>query len=839
MSIQEIFSTLLAGGKLLLLDTNVKVKLKNLNSYVTKNQVETFFLPPALLKILFTDENDLFNFPSSTKHIVAAGEQLEVTTEMNKYLCDNRVFLHNHYGPSETHVVTTNTLNPEKELPALPTIGKPIQNTNVMILDTNQNIVPIGVIGEIYIIGKSVGRTYLLENEIINSDLKKRSSETRIYRTGDFGKWLSNGEIKFLGRKDEQVKIRGFRIELQEIKIKLLEQEEVLDAIVTIYSDENKENRICAYIMSGKKDNDFNELKTNLAKSLPDYMIPSNIIEIDHIPLNRNGKIDINKLPKPLNISNIVLPGNNIEIKLLDLWSNVLKTEKEQISVETDFFELGGHSLKATILISKIEKEFSIELSLADFFNNKTIRSLAELIKYSVQISRDPVQNVEKREYYPLSSGQKRLYFLSKIDEKATSFNMPVVYGIKGEADIERYKTVFKTIIHRHEMLRTSFSFVKNDIYQFISEDSEIEVRDFSGMSSIENVFEKFVKPFDLSKPPLIHLGVMNRDENHYLFVDIHHIAYDGESLGNLMNEYINISNGIQKTEFQYQYKDYSYWQNNMLKSGKLKFQENFWLNLFKEDFPKIELPADAKKEKDKTYFAANQRFIIEGEMLDKIKALNKEKGTTIYMCLLAIFNVLIHKVTDHKDIVIGSGVAGRANSEFSDLVGFFVNPLLMRNRISPQHSFQEFLSELKEVCINTFDNQLYPHDELIKNLPPSQRENAKYNIVVEYNDFVNENSREQKRNENAAPTVKTHAKHDLIFFILDKGDSLSCRFEYKEGLFYKETIEKFVDYFLLIAESILENKKIKITEIEDYQENSCNIQLEEMGNELITEFDL
>ncbi|NOQ28204.1 MAG: amino acid adenylation domain-containing protein, partial [Bacteroidales bacterium] len=340
VSFQEIFSTLLSGGQLYLISEDDRQDINKLFELVEKESIETLFLPTSYAKFIFNREKELSTIPESIKHIITAGEQLVVSAAFGRYLQENGVYLHNHYGPTESHVVTTITFSPNEHIPELPSIGKPIQNTSIYILDESKKLQAKGIVGEIYIGGIQIGRGYyenlgLTAEKFIDHPFK---AGERLYRTGDIARWLTDGNIEFLGRIDHQVKIRGFRIELGEIESVLLKHENIKESVVLV-REENNEKYLCAYIVS-KEEQNHEDLRAYLSSQLPDYMLPSYFVELESLPLTTNGKVNRKALPAPEIKAgdDYVAPSTEIEEKLLEIWSEVLNIEKEEISTKANFF---------------------------------------------------------------------------------------------------------------------------------------------------------------------------------------------------------------------------------------------------------------------------------------------------------------------------------------------------------------------------------------------------------------------------------------------------------------------------------------------------------------------
>ncbi|MCZ8521355.1 MULTISPECIES: non-ribosomal peptide synthetase [Paenibacillus] len=379
---QEIFSTLLSGGTLHIVDQETKMSPSRLLSYIQKHRIQVMLISASYSKVLFG--GSLTPDLPSVSDIVTAGEQLILSDSMITYLKRSGIRLHNHYGPSETHVVTTYTMDPGQPMEEIPPIGQPIQNTRVLIVSPELRLVPLGVVGELCVSGDAVGRGYLNRPDITEERFISHPDlpGERMYRTGDLARWLPDGTLEYAGRRDHQVKIRGHRIEIGEIESKLLEVKGIREAVVLALGEADGQKALCAYF-AVHRDEELPPawLRTELAGSLPDYMIPTHFVQLERLPLTLNGKIDRGALPAPdhpllqQHTAAYEAPGNGLEEALAAIWQDLLDVER--IGVHDDFFELGGHSLKA-IQAVELARQQQLPLSLKELMELRTIRAAAE-----------------------------------------------------------------------------------------------------------------------------------------------------------------------------------------------------------------------------------------------------------------------------------------------------------------------------------------------------------------------------------------------------------------------------------------------------------------------------
>ncbi|HLP62490.1 MAG TPA: amino acid adenylation domain-containing protein, partial [Candidatus Deferrimicrobium sp.] len=696
--LRDVFVPLLAGGtscipgsKEILLEAGTFI------TWLDSNHISLVHCVPSLFRIIDTKQLTPSSF-SRLKYVLLSGEPINPTELQDWYrVFGPRIQLVNYYGPTETtmiktfHPITMNDIETGK-IPA----GRPIRGSRIIILDKHMKICDRGITGEIYI--RTAYGTYgYLHNPALNAQrfIKNPFSEGEgdlIYKTGDLGRQLENGEIEVLGRIDRQVKIRGVRIELENIENCLLKHDKIERTIVISRKSETGENFLCAYIIYKKEENQTvpaaSELREHLSKELPDYMIPLYFVPIEKIPLTPNGKIDIKALPahEIKSDGGFIAPRNAMEEKLAELWEEILGIKKESISIDANFFDLGGHSLTTTTLLSRIHRDLDVRIPLAEMFKTPNIKGLSAYIKSleteTGQLPEDKyaaIEPVEEKEYYPLSSAQKRLYFLQELDLQGIGYNMPLVLPLGNEIEKDRLERVLKQLIDRHESLRTSFQWVKEEVVQRIHKNVEFKL-EYYDLAAGETGGEKrrvesFIRPFDLSKAPLIRSGLIRHPDGNYTWlIDVHHIVSDGTSHTILTREFMRLYKGdTPLAPLQTRYKDFAQWQNRLFASGEIKAQEKYWLELYSGEIPSLDLPIDYKRPAVFTFAGAAHEFTLTGTEVGSFKALCRQGGGTLYMNMLAALNTLFYKYTGQEDIIIGSGIAGRRHDNLQGIVGVFI----------------------------------------------------------------------------------------------------------------------------------------------------------------------
>ena len=847
-SFHEIFSTLLSGGKLTLIPEELRTDVPGLLNLIERNEIKTVFLPISFLKIIFNDPNHAQMFPGCVKHIQTAGEQVVISERFSNYLKTHGIYLHNHYGPTETHVVTSFTVDPSGEIPALPPIGKPLANTLIYILDRYLDLQPIGLVGELCIGGIQVGRGYLNNPELTFEKFifnrSDRSNKTYIlYKTGDLARWLPDGNIEYLGRIDHQVKIRGFRIEPGEIETQLLDFNGIEAAVVVPGEDEKDDKYLCAYIVA-PIDIRVEKLRGFLLGRMPDYMIPAYFVPVEKIPLTHNGKLDIKALPVPkLTVGkDCIRPRNSLEEKLAEIWADVLSLEKEKLSIDANFFELGGHSLKAITMATTINKELNVKLPLAELFKNPTIRGVSKFISGTVKDICNPIMPAEEKEYYPLSSAQRRLYFWQQMEPASTAYNQPQAFYLD-PVDKEKLENAFKNLIQRYESLRTSFHLVDHQPVQRIHGHIQLVIHYYDqnatalqpGTPPSESlslsstpmddaaIIAHFFKPFDLAQAPLLRVALVQKSQSRFLLmIDIHHIISDGVSQTLLVQDFIKFYTGAELPHITIQYKDYCEWFNQTGQQDRIKNQESYWLKELAGELPALRLPLDFTSPQGRTFNGNSLHFQIECADTVAVKDLLLKQGITLSTFLLALYYVLLAKYSGQEDIIVGIASAGRTHADLQNIIGMFVNMLPVRNRPQENKTFAFFLTEVKQNVLNAYENQDYPYEELITRLKlPRQlgRDpliNAAFTVYNFIDDQHNSSDILQRGGLKITPYSEEWKNSNFLIDLgaLEKKDNIDLCFYYFSDFFKESTIQTISQHYLEILKQVLENINTPLKDI-------------------------
>ncbi|MDO3676197.1 non-ribosomal peptide synthetase [Paenibacillus ehimensis] len=803
----EIWGALLNGIKLYMTSDNVLLNADNLGRFIQEHGISHLWLTAPLFNQLTDMKPELF---APLKALLIGGDALSVR-HVNKVLAAvPGLRIQNMYGPTENTTFSTYfpiTGPQETNVP----IGRPIRNSKAYIVDAYGELLPVGVPGELCVGGDGVARGYLNQPELTAQRFVDNPFEpgTKMYRTGDLARWLPDGNIEFMGRMDNQIKLRGFRIELGEIEAKLAEHPQAKEVVVTVREDRPGNKALCAYFVADR-DIPASEWRACLAKTLPEYMIPAAFVRIDRMPLKETGKIDKKALPEPNGAADAARarrpPETELERELAALWMQTLGLT--EVGIDDPFFELGGHSLKATMIVSQLNKQFHTDLSLTEFFGGPTIRELALRLSATAGGLYSSIAPAGKRESYPVSTAQKRMYIVSMLTPGGTGYNVPLVLSLEGRLDRERLGYVFRELIRRHDSFRTSFHIVNRELVQRIDEEARFDLECLSVETEEEadRIIRNFIRPFDLSRAPLIRgLLLKQREDRHLLVLDMHHIISDGVSLDILFREIIALYQGEFLSPLRVQYKDYAVWQNDFLTSERVRKQGDYWADVLAGELPVLQLATDYPRPATQTFAGSHVFCQVSPEVLAGLKRIEAESGATLYMILLAAYNVLMFRRTGQEDLVVGTPIAGRNHADTRNVIGMFVNTLAMRNRPSGDMTFREFAEQVKIHALEAYENQDYPFEDLPERIG-YVRDAGRNPIfdtmfVLQHFDPLEAELKQLKVRE--YPIDYPVAKFDLTLFAVKRDGGLRLELEYNTDLYRKATAERLVQDYLAILRQL------------------------------------
>ncbi|HSE19639.1 MAG TPA: amino acid adenylation domain-containing protein [Pyrinomonadaceae bacterium] len=876
ISFEEIFSTLATGACLFLIRDAVRVDIPALGRFIDEHRIERFHLPVLVLQRL---AEEFFDKPQTLSHLrelMVGGEQLQITSEIVKLFARLKdCTLYNHYGPSETHVVTSFTLAADAETwPVLPPLGRPIANTELYLLDPHLHPVPVGVPGELYIGGACLAHGYLNRTALTAERFIPHpfSGEpgARLYKTGDLARYQKHGNIEFIGRNDFQVKIRGKRIELGEIEVTLTQHESVSDAVVTLRQDSSGgEKRLVAYVVFNPGCTlETRRLRDHLRGKLPDYMVPSAFVTLPAFPLTTSGKIDRLALPAPPvdleSEKDYIAPRGALEAVLAMIFAEVLRLER--IGVRDNFFELGGHSLSATQIVSRIREAFRMELPVRRIFEEPTVEGLAQALQEDcgerieqaaellLQVSSvpdekpaeelvsletktmserpadDPASRVTRTA--PLSFAQQRLWFLEQYEPDNILYNLPVSIRLHGALDVPALERTLNEIVRRHESLRTTFAMENDHPVQVVNEArpfrlSVVELRetspDQSEAKAARLVAEEARQPFNLTEGPLLRVGLLRlAEDDHVLLVTMHHIISDGWSMKVLMHEIGELYEAYAGKRnaalpgLPVQYADFAAWQRNWLQGERLEEQLSYWRTQLAGAPPLLDLPTDRPRPKFKTFNGADARVNFSKTLSEDITRLSREQGVTLFMTLLAGFSAFLYRYSGQRDILTGTPIANRNRAETESLIGFFVNTLILRTRFSDEMTFRELLAQVRETALEAYAHQDLPFEKLVEELQPERTlsHSPIFQVMFHLQNALTEGLSLSGLTMSPWEVETQTAKFDLLLTMAESEEGLAGRLNYNTDLFDAATITRMANHFERLLEAAVANPDEQISRL-------------------------
>ncbi len=716
-------------------------------------------------------------------------------------------------------------------------IGRPIDDSKVYILNQQQALVPVGVVGELCVAGAGLAAGYLHNEELsqtrfIRNPYANDPSE-RLFRTGDLARWLPDGNIMYMGRSDHQVKVRGFRIELGEIEYQLQQQAGIEQAVVQPFTDESGQ-QLAAYVVSDGQLSEA-QIKAALSEVLPDYMVPMAVLLLDALPLTANGKLNRQALPKPdrANYQQVyAAPRNATETLLCGIWQQLLGLER--VGIEDNFFALGGHSLLATRLISQIRQQLEVELPLRVLFEQQTIAGLAAALPehHNVTVLTD-ITPAERAGPLQLSYAQQRLWFIDQLESGGTQYNMPMAYRLRGALNIQALEQTLYLIIERHEVLRTRFVEQAGQVTQVIREQfsASLASHDLSQLDAARQNREirrlaiaDATRPFDLSRDLLLRMQLLRlADDDYVLLTNMHHIASDGWSLGLLFKEisalyqacHLGQDNPLPALPLQYV--DYAQWQRNWLQGEVLEQQLSYWRRQLADIPPVHSLPLDYPRPPEQTFAGRIHNQFLDAALSDAIHVFCRTHDVTLFMFLQTAFAVLISRYSNAQDIVIGTPIAGRTHSDTEALIGFFVNSLALRTRLDQASPFDEVLSANRQTILDAYNYQHIPFEMLVESIQPERT--LQHSPVYQLSFSVQNNAIGSIEIPDLSITGMTVdgvnvIKFDLQLLVAESAEQLQLNWTFNTDLFAPARIERLSASFAVLLDGIIRQPRLPVGDL-------------------------
>ncbi|WP_186156384.1 non-ribosomal peptide synthetase [Burkholderia gladioli] len=824
MSIKGL-SQLLSGHRLVLIPQAIRASGAELLAFLRQHRVDGFDSTPSQLEGLLAagllEPGDYQ--PGS---VLLGGEAINAVT-WERLRASDTIRFHNMYGPTESTVDATIGLI--RELGERPSIGRPIANTQVYLLDAHGEPVPVGCVGEIHVGGVQVARGYherpALSAERFVEDRFSARPGARLYKTGDLGRWLPDGTLEYLGRNDFQVKIRGFRIELGEIEARIAAYPGVREVQVIAREDSPGERRLVAYLVrqAGSALSSA-ELRAKLAESLAEHMVPSAFVMLDAFPLTTNGKLDRRALPEPDSKAVVTreyeAPQNDTEAAIAVIWQDLLHLER--VGRHDQFFELGGHSLMAVQLLGRVRKHAGIKVSLRDFLARPTVASLAALGKRAAPAPLRAIPRADRQAPLPLSFAQQRLWFLDSLDHAiGAAYHLPVALRLRGELDQAALLAALRDVIARHEILRTNFVTDELDRpRQQISAEAGFTLaeHDLRGLPRGEQDAavarigdDEAGTPFDLACDPLIRGRLLLLDaQTHVLLLTLHHIVSDGWSTGVLVEEVSRLYAAHRAAQpdpllaLPLQYADYAAWQQAHLGDDGLGRQVAFWRDQLAGAPARLALPTRAARPAVQRYAGESLPFALSPEVSTAVRELSRRQGATVFMTLLAGWSVLLGRLAGQHDVVIGSPVANRPRADLEGLIGFFVNTLALRVSHDDGMSVAELIEQVRTTATAAYAHQEVPFEQVVEALQPSRSlaHSPIFQVMLSLNNTPATDLALPGLTLESLDQAQTTSQFDLTLSLADDGEVIAGALIYALDLFDADFVGQTGTHFAqLLAE--------------------------------------
>lgn len=812
----ELCLPLVQGATVVLADDHARRDAEQLAALITRHQIDLVQATPSSWRLLQ-------GLPASVLGRVTAlagGEALDA--ELANQLRGRCRALINVYGPTETTVWSTAAAL-DAVSPGLAAIGQPLLNTQCYVLDKQLQPVPTGVVGELYIAGDGVARGYQQQPDLTAERfLADPFSDQggRLYRTGDLVKWLADGALHFIGRVDQQIKLRGFRIELGDIEAALLSSTQLQQAAVQLHDE-----RLIAWCVTrNQQPLDAAALAAELARQLPDYMLPHSYQTLAELPLNSSGKVDRKALPEPLLQSPQAAdsrPLTEQEQQLAQIWAAVLGLE--QIRPDDHFFMLGGHSLMAAQVRARL-REQGWELPLRTLFEQPVLADQARAIR---PVAIETIVPVARHEQMPLSAAQRRIWFMQQLNPADASFNMSTLVELDGALSVPALQQALTALAQRHEILRVSYhSDADGEAVQRVNDDLQplLQLHDCRALTpqALEiRCNQAAVEPFDLRCQSPLRVQLYQCAEQQYLCQLVqHHIASDGWSTGIVINELIEAyQQALQQGQAQLpalavQYLDYAAWQNSEALQQQQQRGLDYWRASLAGMPDALALPLDQPRAADTGYQGDAVDFVIPAELTRALRQLADDQQCSLFMLLLAAFTSQLHGETRSQDLVIGTDVANRDQAQTEALIGFFVNLIALRLRPRGSLGFADYLQQVREVCLAGFEHQAIPFDQVVEAVQPP-RQPGMHPLIQAL--LVMQNTPAASRDV-AGLTVtprlsqQQHAKFDMALFASEEAEQLSMRWVFRSQLFARATVERLSHELVQLLRQITDNPNTPLT---------------------------
>ncbi|PEI11175.1 non-ribosomal peptide synthetase [Pseudomonas putida] len=832
VSVWEFFWPLMTGARLALAAPGEHREPERLIDTIERHQVTTLHFVPSMLQV-FVREPGLQRC-HSVRQVICSGEALAVDTQQQVFSHLPGARLHNLYGPTEAAIDVTHWTCVDEGRDSVP-IGQPIANLYTHILGPAFEALPQVAMGELMLGGQGLARGYhrrpsLTAERFVPDPFGSHGQ--RLYRTGDLARYRDSGVIEYCGRIDHQVKVRGLRIELGEIEARVLEHPQVREAVV-LAQDSGHGQQLVAYVLVEEQGIavDAAELRDSLREqlkgSLPDYMVPTHILQVQAWPVTANGKLDRKALPKPDNSAlqhAYRAPQTPLEQHVAGIWQEVLGLER--VGLGDHFFELGGHSLLATQAVSRMRKLPGVQVTLRDLFDHPVLERLLAALggagKAATAHGVELLAHGEKATA-PLSLMQRRLWVAEQLSGGSAAYGMPLALRLQGPLQVEVLRNSLNALAQRHEVLRTAYvQDDEGDPLALIADRIEVDIAldDWSGFSPQEQqrciaeaTLANASTPIALEHAPLLRCRLARlADQEHVLFFAMHHIISDGWSMGVLVRDLVEIYRHSAPGQthllapLPLQYSDFALWQQALEQAGELQRQASYWQQALAGHTGRLELPLEQPRSEQASHAGGAVDFSLSPALTDALGQFAAKAGVTLYSTLLAAFQWLMHQTSGAHDVLVGADTAGRQHSELEGLIGFFVNVLPLRSRVSDGLAFGDFVQGTQRTLLAALEHQDLPFDMIVEahGAPRVRGMNPLVQVLFVMNNLPVRSEALADITVQALPAPALYSKFDMALFIEQEAGQLSGNWQFATTLFRQEHIQRLVSAWIAMLEQIV-----------------------------------
>ncbi|HPT20308.1 MAG TPA: amino acid adenylation domain-containing protein [Bacteroidales bacterium] len=835
MSVYEIFTTLLNGATLVVASTQDITNGQSLIELIDNYDISVIQATPSLWNILLSagwkGKSDL--------KALCGGEP--VSPALIQQMLPRVSEFWNCYGPTEITVYATCTRINDPE--SVIHIGKPINNTRAFILDKNNNLLPLGAVGELCISGSGVAQGYRNRPDLTAEKFIEREDGVRMYKTGDLGRFLSDGNIELFGRADNQIKLRGFRIEPGEIEILLSRETGVREAVVKLQRFGEGDERLVAYLNTRPEFKlTRDELISHLSQQVPGYMVPSYYKMMDGFPRLPNGKINKKALlyeieeSEPLSETDLNALSET-QKRLYNIWCAILKTSS--IGVNDDFFNIGGNSLLAIRLVNKIREEFGVKIAFREIRSNSSFSGLADFIDNNISGKDDSFKLVHLPEMtnLPLTANQERLWLISKIDPDMPSYIIPYTFKLTGKLDIDIFRRSLDKLFKRHYVV---YSVIKESngtpYFEIVPKTIDLPVIDLKTQPEGKReerirklLDEDSMQVFNLAEGPMFrHWLAVTGAEEYYFHISFHHIIFDGWSWSVFVNDlsaiYHSFLTGAEPylPELEFQEYDYAKWEHDTRDSERIRKSAEYWKKNLQGCSSVLNFPYDYQRKVQATNRGAHEEIFVPRELTQRLKEISRTEGVSLYTTLLSVYGIELHKYSGEDDLNVGLWVTNRPHSKLENIFGMFVNNVVARLIYSKEQTFRDILRFTHNMTMDAISHQDISFDKVVDIVNPERALNVNplFQVVFAWQDNLGVPVRLDGIKSTQISNEERTTSFDIILSLWEADGCIHGLLEYNMDLINRNTAIRLKDAFIHVLETFVSAPDLSLAELSVISDN-------------------